>query len=161
MQINKKSICSPVESPFCYREIQCLCRAASPTKTDSYLRNKQTKTTFVFLYEKQIRGEQRRPTSILRLVPCLIPLPSDRSLPLASSSTQLQRAPVESKQHNTIEEQRSTIINNIGPNVYLPHKCIYHQTYKNVEENLNRFINIKSKQRGLQPIVLTQRHPPT
>lgn len=107
-----------VDKTLCYREIQCLCSAASPTKAGSYLRNKQIKTTFVFLYKKQIRGEQRRPTSVLRLVPCLIPLPSNRSLPLVSSSTQLQIAPVESKQHNTIQEQRSTIINNIGPDIH-------------------------------------------
>jgi len=60
------------------------------------------------------------------------------------SSTQLQRSPVEWKQHNTIEEQRSTIIKNIGLDIYWPHKSIYHQTYKNVEENLNSFINIKN-----------------
>lgn len=29
-----------------------------------------------------------------------------------------------------------------------------------MEEKLNSFINIKNKQRGLQPIVLTQHHPP-
>ena len=59
-------------------------------------------------------------------------------------STELQRAPMESKQHNTIEEQKFTIINNIGPDIYWPRKRIYHQTYKNVEENLNSFINIKN-----------------
>jgi len=101
----------------------------------------------------------RTPTSILRLVPHLIPLPSDRSSPLASSSTQLQRAPVESNQHNIIQEQRSTSINNIGQHVYWPHTNIYHKTCKNVEEKLNSFINIKNKKRGLQPIVLTQHHP--
>ena len=87
----------------------------------------------------------KTPTSILRLVPHLIPLPSDRSLPLASSLAQLQRPPIESKQHNTIREQRSTSINNIRSDVYWPHINVYHKICKNVEENLNSFINIKKK----------------
>ena len=90
----------------------------------------------------------KTPTSILRLVPHLIPLPSDRSLLLASSSAQLQRAPIESKKHNTIREQRSTSINNIRSDVYWPHTNIYHKICKNVEENLNSFIDIKKKKQG-------------
>jgi len=86
----------------------------------------------------------RTPTSILCLVPHLIPLPSDRSSPLASWSAQLQRAPVESKQHNTIREQRSISINNIGPDVYWPHTNIYHKICKHMEDNLNSFIDIKA-----------------
>ena len=88
----------------------------------------------------------KTPTSILRLIPHLIPLPSDRSLSLASPSAQLQRAPVESKKHcNTIREQRSTSINNIRSYVYWPHTNIYHKICKNMEENLNRFIDIKKR----------------
>ena len=79
------------------------------------------------------------PTSIL----CLAPLSSDRLLPLASSPAQLQRALVESKQHNTIREQRSTSINNIRSDVYWPHTNIYHKICKDMEENLNNFIDIK------------------
>ena len=44
--------CSAQKFLLFYREIYCPLRATSPTKTGSYLRNKQTKTTFIFLYDK-------------------------------------------------------------------------------------------------------------
>ena len=58
---------SYVKTPTYYREIQCPCRAASPTKMGSYLRNKQTNVTCVFLYERQMREKQRVPTLVFHL----------------------------------------------------------------------------------------------
>ena len=47
---------APVLVTPCYSE-KCLCKTANPTKAGSYLRNKQSKNTFVFLYERYMREE--------------------------------------------------------------------------------------------------------
>ena len=78
---------------------------------------------------------------MLRLSPCSVSLSSDSPLLLASLYTQLHRVPIESKQHNTIREPGSIIINNLGSEVNRPYKCLKHKSHKSMEENLNSFID--------------------
>ena len=89
----------------------------------------------------------------------LISSPSWQSFAASSLSAQLQRAPVESQQHTTIEEQISIFI------ITQDHMCVNH-----TNAYINKYTRIWKKTRisllrwkvarGLQPYVLTQHHPP-